>query len=120
MEAGDPNQEKRKSKRIQRPFTARVQLRTPSLFPSWDIVTVQNLSADGMLFSYDKQIPPGTVLDFKINFPMTNQPIDGTGKVIRAESMGQGPYYSVATYFTHITQTERELINESADEFYSG
>lgn len=115
----DSNAEKRKARRMQRSFTARVQMRTPSLFPAWDIVTVQNLSADGMLFHYDKPVEPGTVLDFKINFPMTDQPIDGTGRVLRAESTGQGPYYHVAAYFTHITQTERELINESAAELHS-
>jgi len=103
--------DRRRHKRINRNFMARVQVRQNKLLPDWDIVTLQNLSPGGMLFSYDKSVVPGMFLDFKISFPAAEGSIDGTGEILRTQLRGNA-LRDVAVYFTEMKEAERALIRD--------
>ena len=56
---------KRKYKRIEKPYRARFKIRSAGS-DDWDSVILKNLSAGGTYFIYKKDLGIGTLLDFKI------------------------------------------------------
>jgi len=118
-----PAQERRKYKRIKKQFVARFQLKdyigTGKAVSDWEMVTTQNLGAGGVLFNYDKEIKIGSFIDMLINFPQVKKPINCTGKVIRIDRQSPAGLLKVAAYFLDISEKDKEIINKSAEEFYS-
>ena len=118
-----PGGERRLYKRIAKPFMARFRVLKDAVSDmssgDWDMVVMKNLGAGGMLFNYDKEIDMGSVLDFKINFPAKDDPIECEGKVIRIEETPHPSIVRVATVFTKIREEEKTMINSLAEEFYS-
>jgi hypothetical protein len=45
--------------------------------------TVVNLSANGMLVELGFPLPPGTNLDFSFQLPGDDQPVTGSGQIVR-------------------------------------
>ncbi len=64
-------QERRKYKRIEKPYMARFQIRSDEAqemeSDDWDSVTLRNLSAGGTYFFHKKDLGIGTLLDLKID-----------------------------------------------------
>jgi len=115
--------EKRKHKRIERSFMS--WFRTISFvfigrcFSKWDIVTVRNLSAGGMLFNYYNNIELGTQVNFRIIFPLSAHAICCIGKIIRNNKPSVNPNTRislVAAEFEKIKKKDRDLIDAVADE----
>ncbi len=63
-------QEKRKYKRIEKPYIARLRIKQYEGLEissaEWDIVALKDLSAGGALFYYSKYLGHGSLLDLKI------------------------------------------------------
>ena len=111
--------EKRKHRRIYRTILARFRAYPKGLKnkPShWDIVSLNDLSAGGLLFSYDKKIIIGTYLNFLIPFPGSQEPISCLAKVLRLKS--KELLYGVAATFTDINDENRDRINKNAEDLY--
>ncbi len=53
--------------------------------PDWDIVAVENLSAGGMLFNYNKNLERDSLLDLKIDISKFTPTLNCVGKIIRIE-----------------------------------
>jgi len=118
-----PGGERRLYKRIAKPFMTKFRILKdePSQedSASWDMVVVKNLGAGGILFNYDKKMDMGSLLDLKINFPASEQPIKCTGKVIRIEDTPHPSVVRIAAVFTEISEEEKAMINNLAEGFYS-
>jgi len=108
------NIEKRNHKRINKCFTARFKERN---IPGWDIVTLRNLSAGGAIFNYNRRLDVGSLLDFKVDFPIGENPITCSAKVIRVDEPFFPPTFGIATEFTSIEGRSRELISRAGDTF---
>ena len=88
----------------------------------WDIVSACDLSAGGIRFNYDEEIPAGTPIKLRIIFPVSNkEPIECTGEVVRNELVPRcynTPIFHIAAVFTSIDREDEMLIDEAANKFH--
>jgi hypothetical protein len=112
--------ERRKYKRIDRPFVVKFRVRPDEPLEKdsscWDIVAVGDLGPGGVLFNYNKKLGIGTHIDLKIGFSVTKPPINCVGKIIRNDELEYHSMFRVATKFTEIGKRERELINKTIED----
>jgi len=116
---------KRKDKKIVPPYITRFRVKQYEgqeiSSPDWDIVAVKNLSAGGMVYTYNKgynkNLELDSLLDLKINFFKSIPSINCIGRVVRIEepmpmtnSMSR-----IAAKFTEIDEQEREMINTTVE-----
>ncbi len=105
--------EKRKYRRLSKPFVTRFQER---LADNWDIVTLQNLSAGGAIFNYNKRLVPGSYLDLKIDFPRSDKAIECEAHVVRVEEPYFPPSFGIGIEFVDLDQTKKSLIDKFVKE----
>lgn len=104
--------DKRKYHRINKKFVLRVAADgTSAIAPEWTLVTSQNLSAGGVLFTYDRALKAGTSLAFKIHFP-DHRSIDCNGKVFRVSARSEKPLVSVAASLEGLGERDRDFIEQ--------
>ncbi len=113
-------QERRKYKRVEKPYTARFKIRSDAQetrSDDWDSVILKNLSAGGTYFIYKKDLGVGTLLDFKIEVSKSKPPVNLVGEVIRIEQLQLPPYsmFCIAIKFTGIGKQEKEAINTAVE-----
>ena len=114
--------ERRKHKRIQKPFVVRFQVKSQEAGKKvldWDVGAMLNLGAGGALFYCNKKLKIDSFLNLKIDFPAYKKPINCVGKVIRAERLHHAHVFLVATVFTNIGAKEKEILNKIAEEHHS-
>jgi c-di-GMP-binding flagellar brake protein YcgR len=115
------NKERRKYKRIEKSYTARLQIKQyqgqEMSSPDWYKVAVKNLSAGGMLFNYNKNLGMDSLLDLKIDFFESVPIINCIGRVVHIEESQPISKFRIATEFTEINEQEKELINKTIEEF---
>jgi len=118
--------ERRKHKRIKRTCTVRIRPFQEGMDASrsarWDMVTMQNLSASGILFTSTEKLPLGAMLEFNISSPFSAEPIHCIGQVGRVEerqsskiSVAQISVYSIAVFFKNINADKQEAIKKICD-----
>jgi hypothetical protein len=112
--------ERRKYKRIEKPYTARFKIRSDAQeteSDDWDSVTLHSLRAGGTFFIYKKDLGIDTLLDFKIEVSKSKPPVNPVGKVIRIEQFQLPPYsmFCIAIKFTEIGEHEKEAINTAVE-----
>lgn len=102
--------EKRKDRRADKKFVLRVapQGGKEMVAENWTIVTSKNISAGGVLFTYDRMLNQGTPLTFKIHFP--EKTIDCQGTVFRTGPSVLTPLVSVAARLDRLEEIDREYI----------
>ncbi len=114
-------QERRKYKRIEKPYMARFQIRSDEAqemeSDDWDSVTLRNLSAGGTYFFHKKDLGIGTLLDLKIDVPESMLTINCVGKVIRIDKPQTTSMFCIAIRFIDIGEQEKEKINTTVEEF---
>ncbi len=119
MSNGQYGQERRKYRRIEKPFIARFRVKQyESLdlsLTNWDTVDVKNLSAGGMLFNYNKNQKIDSLLDLKIDISTSTPTINCVGKIIRVEEPQPHSTYRIATEFTEIDKQEKEKLNTTIE-----
>ena len=112
------NLERRKYKRIEKPYMAGVQVKQHEGHETgWDSVTLHSLSAGGAFFIYKKDLGIGTLLDFKIEVSKSKPPVNPVGKVIRSEQFQLPPtsMFCIAIKFIDIGEHEKEAINTAVE-----
>ncbi len=116
------NLERRRHKRINRPFLSRfrmhAQLEDGEISSKWCVVTLQNLGAGGALVNSDKKIQIGVPVDLKINFVMADQKIECKGNIIRIEETKHINVYRLAILFTEIDEFKKEIIDKTAESIF--
>ena len=104
-----PAPENRKSTRIQRQYSAQINVYDGEKLTHWEVVTVQNISSGGMLFSYRKLLESGTMLKARIFFPPSDKPIEVVGRAVRSKA--SGVIYFTGIFFIEIAPEQQELID---------
>jgi hypothetical protein len=119
----DTIQERRQYKRIKKNFVAKFRLKNDESVicdtKNWEMITTQNLGADGVLFNYDKEMQIGSIIDMFINFPQIKTPVNCTGRVMRIDKGSPSSLVKVAANFIDISENDKQEINRAAEEFYS-
>jgi len=113
--------ERRKHKRIERPFVVRLAMRPHKdghkEAIKWETVTAKNLSAGGVLFYYHKELKKDQFLELQIYFVTFKTVIKCLGKVVRINKPESSIIYRIAVSFTKIGSKEKNMINKYADDF---
>ena len=106
-----PEENQRRFERQSRPLVARIKL---SEFDdtSWDIVTVQEVSASGVLFSCARdKIKQGMQMQLKLTFPAAEKPIDMRILVVRVERQQTASVDFIGAQFVQIRDEDRLIID---------
>ena len=106
--------EKRNHPRLDKKIVLRVaaQGEEETISMSWTFVTSKNISAGGVLFTYDRPLNDGTPLNFKIHFP--KKTIECSGVVKRTNPSGLEPLVNVAARLDSLSSLDREFIEQYA------
>jgi len=104
------SEDKRSSKRIGRKFMMRVAPDDGNPWPSWSLVTTQDLSAGGALFTFDQAVTVGKRLFCKLHF--ADHIIDCKATVIRFT--GQKGLVEVAVTFEWASEKDRQAVETFA------
>ncbi|MCP5007301.1 MAG: PilZ domain-containing protein [Planctomycetes bacterium] len=111
--------EKRKYPRISKSFLIRFcpnQCDNKTLMLSgWDMVAVNDLSAMGVNFNYNKGFGVGAILKIKLDISRSTQTINCTGKVVRIRRNSNHPTYSMSIEFTDIDKGGVEVIKKTTE-----
>ena len=113
--------EKRKYKRTGLPYyMAALQIKhhegLKTTSAGWDWVVLKDLSAGGALFSYNKNLEIGTLLDLIIDVSKYTPAINCVGRVIRIEQSQTHSTRHFAIEFEDTDEQARGRINKIAEE----
>lgn len=82
----------------------------------WNIVSVKNLSAGGIMFNYYKMnLGFDSLLELKIDFIKSKPTISCIGRVVRIEDAHANSMFRIAAVFTEINDLDREIINTTVE-----
>ena len=106
--------DKRKHPRLDKKFVLRVSPEgaEETTTSQWTLVTSKNISAGGVMFTYDRALEKGTPLAFKIYFP--HKTIHCSGVVHRTHPSVLEPLVNIAAKLEGFGQAEREFIESHA------
>ena len=111
--------EKRKYRRIEKPYMARFRIKPDGkpgvVSTGWDMVAVNDLGAGGIFFNSCNDLAIGTILNFKIGFSTTTPSIKCDGIVVRVINHPKTFIFGIATVFTKIDEHIKEMINNAAE-----
>jgi hypothetical protein len=114
------NLERKKYKRIEKPYRARFKIRSDEAQEMeayvLDSVTLHNLSAGSAAFIYNKNLGIGTLLDLKIDVSKSTPTINCVGKIIRIDKPQPTSMFCIAVFFVDIGELEKAMINTSVAE----
>jgi hypothetical protein len=112
--------DKRRYPRIAKSFMIRFRINQSEdytmILSDWDMVAINDLSAMGVNFNYNKNLGIGSTLEFKLNISRSMQTIRCTGKVVRISKNRNYPTYSIAIAFADIDKEDIEIINKTAED----
>ncbi len=112
---GEAEEEKQeRSKRIRKRFVLRAAIQGEEP-PRWSYCTIHNLSASGILFTYDRPIAVGARLHLKIDFP--DRLVECAGQVMRCASREIGNVKDLGVYFVQLHPLDREYIDRFVDDY---
>lgn len=115
----DENINKRLSKRIYRHFIARFRILPDGPLKenssNWEVVTLNDLSAGGAQFNYNKEIKPGSILEMLVTFLWLKQPLGFRAEVLRVQKAPDCPsLYRIAIIFVDLDENNIKIINSFA------
>ena len=108
---------RRRFRRINRDFVARVLDRGGDPVDGWNIVFIRNISKGGVLFSCDKGYLPGALLRLSIDILESQSHVECTASVVRSQATVESQIYDVAVEFKEIQPADAELIEASVEEY---
>ena len=107
--------ENRRYKKIETPCIARFYFqrhKDNEIFnPEWDIIAVKNLSAEGMLFTCDKNLGIDSILNIKLEISKSLPTIGCEGRIVRIEELQNLSGYFTAMMFTEMSAQKKEEVN---------
>jgi hypothetical protein len=113
-------QERRKHKRIEKPYTARFRIKQYENLEisssEWDIISLGKLGAGGAYFFYKKDLGIGTLLDLNIDMPESTLTMNCVGEILRSDKFQSTSMFCIAIKFTDIGEQEKQLISKAIEE----
>jgi len=115
----EPGSNKRRGDRIEHHIFVRArQIKPVDPNAVWDVYTIKNLSATGLLFCSNHQYDIGAELDIRIMNPYIADESICQGAVVRSSPLDKPKgYYGVAIEFTKIDGPTRLALDKTI-EFY--
>jgi c-di-GMP-binding flagellar brake protein YcgR len=114
------NQERRKYKRIEKPYMVRFQVKQYKgleiSYAEWDMVALKDLCAGGVFFNSSKNLGINSLLDLKIDVSTDSSPIECVGTVLRVKKQQYTSIFGIAAAFMEIGAQDKEMINKTAAE----
>ena len=110
MTSAGSSENKRAHKRVIRQFIMRVRADLKSIVPTWSLVTSQDLSAGGALFTMDQQVQIKDLMQIKIHF--LDRVIECNARVARITPGFQKPLIQVAVVFEAMQPKDKEFIEQ--------
>ena len=98
-----------------RPAASVGRKKTPD---TWTTVLVQDVGAEGALFKCDERLGVGSILDLRIRVPISEEPINCTGKVIRTKKIPDSTIFSIAVVFTTLSKKQGDMLNMFIEKLY--
>lgn len=112
-------QEKRRFKRVEKPYITRFRVKPDEVqngvTTDWDMVAVNDLCAGGVFFNASRNLGIGTILDLRISFSTSTHPVKCVGKVSRVKKHLNTFIFGIVTEFTETDEDIQEMINKTAD-----
>ena len=112
---------RRKYKRIVKSYMIWIKFnyaKIPVYPKGWDIVTMHDVSAGGILFFYDQYIKVGAKVELKVTLPSVQTQLICIGEVIRNERANDYPFstlHRVAAEFKIIDDNSKEVVRDLAE-----
>jgi hypothetical protein len=114
------DQERRKYKRIEKPYTARFRIKQYEDLEisssEWDTISLKKLGAGGAYFFYKKDLRIGALLDLNIDAPKSALTMNCVGEILRSDKLQPTSMFCVAIKFIDIGEQEKEMINTTIAE----
>ncbi len=85
----------------------------------WEMVSVKNVSAGGLLFYHNRNLGFDSLLDFKLDISHTTPTIHCVGKVVRIEEPQPHSLFRIAASFTQMSKEEKALIDKTVEENFT-
>lgn len=80
------------------------------------ITNARDVSAGGLCFWADEELPPSSVLNLSIYLPPLGRAVDALAKVLRVQRTRDLFTYYVAVCFLDLVKEDREAINQFAED----
>ena len=112
-------QERRRFKRVEKPYITRFRIKpdeVQNVVPTdWDMVAVNDLCAGGVFFNASRNLEIGTILELRISFSTSTDPVKCVGRVARVIKHLNTFIFGIVTEFTETDQDIQEMINKSTE-----
>ena len=112
--------DKRRSKRINRPFVLRLQRTSGSASNEWSFIFIKDISRSGLCFHSDENFQEGELFNLKINVGRNTPSISCVGEVVRVQPLDVGTLSDIAVIFVDISPEDAELIEKAVNDHESG
>lgn len=86
------------------------------LMPQELEAVTKNISAGGLLFSVDKALLPGSILDLRIELPRGDRPIECLARILRVKEIEMDKEYDIAVCFLDLTSADRARLDKYVKE----
>ena len=92
-----------------------MRVQVQDISQDWDVVLIKNISKNGALFSCQKELKEGMLLNLKINIPLSRDPVHCVGKVVRVQAGDVPKSYEAGVSFTEISDADAALITQTVE-----
>ena len=124
----DPSRpEKRKAKRVAKPFVLRMQKTAESDDKEWAFIFVKDISKIGLAFRTNDEFREGDLLNLKVGVSKGVHPIECRGEVVRIDGLKNAEhFFEVAVIFVDLSLEDEQHLermvrdHSSGPEAYSG
>jgi len=116
-----PGPEKRKAKRIVKPFVLRLQKPAESEDKDWAFIFVKDISKVGLAFRTNDEFREGDIVNLKVSVGRDVRPVACRGEVVRVDSLkGAEHFFEVAVIFVDLSSEDERHLEQMVLDHTSG
>ena len=113
--------EKRRAKRVAKPFVLRLQKPEGSKDNEWAFIFVKDISRSGLAFRTNDEFREGDLLNLKVSIDRKGHPIVCVGQVVRVKQLKDSEhFFEVAMVFMDLSQEDIERLDRMVHQNTSG
>jgi hypothetical protein len=109
--------DKRRAKRLRRPFVLRLQRADGSAGNEWSFIFLDNISKSGLSFLSSDKFQEGELFRLKLNVNRDTGTIACVGEVVRVKQSGSGTQSEIAIVFVDISVEGAEAIHKAVMDY---
>ena len=113
----DSGPDKRKAKRIAKPFVLRLQKPAEFDDKEWAFIFVKDISKSGLAFRTNDKFREADLLNLKISISKDIHPIECRGEVVRIERLKNAEqFFEVAVVFVDLSPEDEKFLERVINE----